>query len=211
MKIFDITDAYKEHQKRLLWLYNNAQKGLGLDIGCSDGTTLAIAMAQRNEGTKLFYTEVKGMVGIDTVLWYGEEFRKIHQGGNFIQMNIWAKELPFPDNYFNTVLTCEILEHCFPCYVHKLIDEAYRVSKGIVLITVPDGSRGPHYEADRVEHIMHYMVWTEEIMRNFLEPNLHMIESYKKWPWSPKTEMKYKYELEKDGTFIYVKIFKEAQ
>lgn len=209
MTVYDITEAYGEHQKRLLWLYENAKKGIGLDIGCGDGGTLAMAMAQRNEGNKLFYEEQEGMVGIDIILWLGLEFRKVHPRGKFVGMNIEGKELPFKDNSFDTVLLCETLEHCFPCYAHKLIDEAYRISRGVVLITVPDGSTSSVYKPDTVEHVMHCMIWTEGIMRNFLSPQPFMVKNYKRWRWSPKTEMKYKYELSRDGIFIYVKIFKE--
>lgn len=190
---FDITEAYEEHQERLLWLYRNAKKGVGIDIGSNTGGTLAIAMAQRNEGNKLFYEETEGMAGIDNILWYGAEFRDLHPNSTFVCMDVSCKELPFESNHFDTVLLCETLEHIYPHYCHMLISEAYRISKGVVLITVPDGTQSPQYCAGRVEHVMHCMIWTEEIMRYYLGT----------------AERKYKYEFERDGIFIYVKIFKE--
>jgi len=208
MEEFIVGPGYKEQAIRLLWLYENAKKGVGLDIGCADGSTLAIAMAQSREGNKVFYKETEGMIGIDKDESLRANFHKHHPRGSFFTMDVQKQTLPFPDNCFDTVLLCEILEHTIPFYTHKLIDEAYRVSRGVVLITTPDGTRGPLYAADRVEAEEHSMIFTEEIFRNFLEPSEDMIRWYKLWPWAPKTEMKYKYELIKDGIFIFIKLFK---
>jgi len=211
MEEFVIGPKYKEQAVRLLWLHENAKKGVGLDIGCADGSTLAMAMAQKREGNNVFYEEIKGMAGIDKDPSVEADFIRHHPRGKFLLMDVQKQEFPFPDDSFDTVLLCEILEHVIPFYTHKLIDEAYRISKGVVLITTPDGTPGPSYTADRVEAEEHSMVWTEEIFRNFLEPSEDMVRWYKLWDWAPKTEMKYKYELKKDGIFIFVKLFKERK
>lgn len=87
-----------------------------LDIGCGFGEFAGV------------FFESKVEMGLD-ISW--EELVNAKKGNKYKKL-IWtdAKELPFPDNYFSTVLSVSALEHIKG--VGQVLKEAYRVLK-------PDG------------------------------------------------------------------------
>lgn len=58
-----------------------------------------------------------------------------------------AAELPFADTTFDVVLASDVLEHIPPSLRAKVIAEALRVSKGLVIFGFPSGQ--PAWELDR--------------------------------------------------------------
>ena len=60
---------------------------------------------------------------------------KIH----FLQCNVEVDKLPFPDNFFNAVVCCQVLEHFTHSHL-KIMNEIYRVLTigGIVEVDVPN-------------------------------------------------------------------------
>lgn len=105
-----------------------------LDIGCGDGIIPLLA------GRKGYHS-----IGIDIVqqvinsakielLNEPEEVRK--RVGYF---NMWAEDLSFKDNTFDTIILGEVLEHVMDLEI--TIKEARRVLKpnGKIIVTVPDG------------------------------------------------------------------------
>lgn len=60
---------------------------------------------------------------------------KLIKGNSLIQGT--ADQLPFPSNYFDLVMACEILEH-LPIHLYQaVLDEIARVTKRRIIITVP--------------------------------------------------------------------------
>ncbi|XOB42194.1 MAG: class I SAM-dependent methyltransferase [Candidatus Nealsonbacteria bacterium] len=88
-----------------------------------------------------------------------------------------AKKIPFPNNYFDGVLMCEILEHTFE--PQKMIKEAHRVLKprGVLLVTTPNPYALPRIlrfflkRMDTIGNPDHKIFYTPAIFKNILEKN----------------------------------------
>lgn len=73
-----------------------------------------------------------------------------------------SSNLPYPDEFFNTVLICELLEHLDDASIGKTLKEVWRVLKmgGKIVITVPAGRLARHeshlkfYYSDDVKQIL---------------------------------------------------------
>lgn len=116
-----------KQQRRVEWLIANA-KGRVLEVGCSWGMVIASINAK-----------VPGRhVGIDIAPWNVELARLLCPDLEFRVAD--ARDLPFPDKSFDTVVAAEILEHLlWPDDVFRALDETLRMARDQVLITIPDG------------------------------------------------------------------------
>ena len=99
-------------------------EGSTLDIGCANGDSTAI---MKRHNTSLDLT------GLELTDWGYQEAIKNHPELRFVQGD--AKELPFPDQSFDTVVLDHIIEH-FSDPV-SLILEAKRVARKRVIIGIP--------------------------------------------------------------------------
>ena len=94
-----------------------------LDIGCGDGLLLS-ALAQK--GVSAF--------GIDIS---EEGVKKCREKGLDVSVvDITTENLPFQDGTFDTVVMLDVLEHVYEPEV--LLEEAVRVSKKYIIISVPN-------------------------------------------------------------------------
>ena len=99
-----------------------------LDVGCGDGTFTAVLGKD--------FCEVHG---IDVQEPYLARFREsVKDDGRFQISNMSASEMSFPENYFDTIVTIETLEHVLD--LPGAAREMCRVLKpgGELLITVPN-------------------------------------------------------------------------
>ncbi|MGZ3647831.1 MAG: methyltransferase domain-containing protein, partial [Syntrophales bacterium] len=99
-------------------------EGSTLDVGCANGDSTAI-MKRHNPSLDL--------TGLELTDWGYQEAIKNHPELEFVQGD--AKELPFPDQSFDTVVLDHIIEH-FSDPV-PLILEAKRVTRKRVIIGIP--------------------------------------------------------------------------
>jgi len=99
-------------------------EGSTLDVGCANGDSTAI-MKRHNPSLDL--------TGLELTDWGYQEAIKNHRELRFVQGD--AKELPFPDQSFDTVVLDHIIEHfCDPV---PLIREAKRVARKKVVVGIP--------------------------------------------------------------------------
>lgn len=110
-----------QQQNRLAWLKMKCV-GTVMELGCCYGYVLAYC---------------GGQIGVDHNEKSIELARILNPSKEFVVADIRA--LPFPDDYVDTVMVCEVLEHIPWDDVPKTLREARRVAKQKVLITVPDG------------------------------------------------------------------------
>lgn len=75
-----------------------------------------------------------------------------------------ARSLPYPDKSFDTVILGDIIEHCDDENAKKMIDEAIRVGKKVV-ITCPEDYREVHEETQTVAND-----YTEDVYGNHKIP-----------------------------------------
>ena len=110
--------------RRLKEVTAEQSEGSTLDVGCANGDSTAI-MKRHNPSLDL--------TGLELTDWGYEEAIKNHPEMRFVQGN--AKELPFPDQLYDTVVLDHIIEH-FDDPV-PLILEAKRVARKRVIIGIP--------------------------------------------------------------------------
>jgi ubiquinone/menaquinone biosynthesis C-methylase UbiE len=102
-------------------IQNNASflKGQMLDFGC--GT----------KPYKAFFQNINNYVGVDYKIEGREEKQK--------EVDVFydGKNIPFANDYFDSILCTEVLEHVFN--IDELLQEFYRVLKkdGVILLTTP--------------------------------------------------------------------------
>lgn len=117
---------FKPHQQyRLRWLKRHCV-GTVMELGTNYGYVLAYC---------------GGQIGVD---WNPQSIALagiLNPGKEFVVADI--RKLPFPDNYVDTVLLTDVVEHIPWEDVPKALKEARRVAKQKVLITVPDGRNIP--------------------------------------------------------------------
>jgi SAM-dependent methyltransferase len=121
---------------RMEWLRHHCV-GEILEVGCNFGLVLAW---------------VGGHVGLDInqanidLAWLLNPDKCFNRGD--------ARALPYADDTFDTVMLPEILEHLsWPDGVRRAIAEACRVSRHLILITMPDGApESPSPEAHSFKH-----------------------------------------------------------
>jgi ubiquinone/menaquinone biosynthesis C-methylase UbiE len=110
-------------RERVAWLAENTD-GRILEVGCNWGYVLASVGGDAGLDISPTNVELARLLSPDTPFQLGD-----------------ATSLPYPDMSFDTVMIPETLEHLdFPWGVQLALSEACRVSRGRVLITVPDGA-----------------------------------------------------------------------
>lgn len=93
-----------------------------LDLGCGDGLLLSLLKEKGIIGKGLDISE--------------EGVGKARAKGFDVSVFDFSSKLPFPDNSFDVVISLDVLEHLYD--PENLLKEARRVSKGSVIISVPN-------------------------------------------------------------------------
>ncbi len=91
---------------------------------------------------------------------------------NFKQAD--ARNLPFEDRSFTTVVLGEFLEHATEEYAAEVLKECARVSSGVVVLTFPFDDRPPHeqHEPDKLFEVVpgyttyHRTIWSDDMLAN---------------------------------------------
>lgn len=122
-----------EQQDRIGWLQDRV-RGRVLEAGCSWGYVLAC---------------VEGDVGLDSSPKLCHLAQTLNPAKQFDCGDI--RQLPYDDNSFGTVILAEVLEHIPFNEVFLALEEAVRVARLRLLITIPDG-RTPSAEATSLKH-----------------------------------------------------------
>ena len=141
---------YREpmQRERIEWLKQNIRGSL-LEIGCSTGFVL---------------NYVGGGVGVDVDELRLEYARRTYPGSKFLLAD--AAKLPFMDKEFDTVMIPDILEHVEQEHAQKIINEAVRVGKKLV-VTVPNAGK-KNYNKTLVENPEHRWFPTVKIMETMV-------------------------------------------
>lgn len=128
----EIVDYYKElapyhinretdlNNKSIDFILNNIQGESVLDISCGSGF-LAKEIVKKYK---------KDVVGIDFII---ADKLKNSNNPKFIEASI--EKIPFPDNYFDTVISTHTLEHVID--IQLAIDELRRVCRKKIIIILP--------------------------------------------------------------------------
>jgi len=138
----------RRQRRRVQWLVENAV-GRVLEIGCADGYILSQCLG-------------RGHVGVD---WDAQRIRRAR--AKFPDLTFFCLDvrfgLPFESGSFDTVLLPDILEHLFFTEASELLDEACRVARERVLVTLP---WMPSFGANRdlVESLEHRWPPTPELV-----------------------------------------------
>lgn len=106
--------------------HTRMSQGNILDVGCADAQGWTFPIPQESMPKTQWIT---GYTGFDC-----DEWEIVLPGGNFVRGN--ADNLPFEDGSFDTVCLGDILEHVKD--PHKVLNEAMRVTKDRVVVTVPN-------------------------------------------------------------------------
>ena len=120
---------YKELRNRISWIISQTNGPKMLDIGCGAGITCYLATKRED------IVEIHGLDLQEDAL----EKARLNVKSNKACFHCgFAENLPFKDNYFDTVVIGETLEHVFS--EKESIIEAFRVIKsgGKIVITVPN-------------------------------------------------------------------------
>jgi ubiquinone/menaquinone biosynthesis C-methylase UbiE len=109
--------------------------GKVLDVGCSDGQ-LSQCIYEKGE-REVFGIDIDG----------GKVAQSVASFPNVSFLQASAESIPFPDNYFDTVVAAELLEHLGKNQ-GKVLSEIQRVSKGHMVWSLPIGD----YWLDEATH-----------------------------------------------------------
>jgi methionine biosynthesis protein MetW len=104
------------------------QEGPVLDVGCGDGFFLSLL--------KKSGMEAEGIDISDIAVAHVQDRGLIARQGDFAH-----EPLPFKDHSFSTVVALDVLEHVYDPL--RLLEEMKRVTKGTVIISVPNFSSLP--------------------------------------------------------------------
>ena len=142
---------YREpmQKERIQWL-KSQRVGSTLEIGCSTGFVL---------------NYVGGGVGVDIDELRLEYARKTYPESRFLKTD--AAQMSFADSEFDTVMIPDILEHVEYDHARRIVKEACRVGKRLV-ITVPNAGK-PNYDRALVENPEHRWFPTEEKARALVD------------------------------------------
>jgi len=150
-----------------------------LDTGCGEGFTLE-RLRKECVGRRL--------IGIDNSKLALKLGRKLHPKLDLIQGDLY--KLPYKRNTYNLVICSQVLEHLTK--PQDALAEAVRVSKGHLIITVPNEPffmlanflRGKNISrfGNHIEHVQH---WTYTGFKKFLEKqNLKILFITSSFPWT---------------------------
>ncbi|MFS4482220.1 class I SAM-dependent methyltransferase [Hyunsoonleella sp. 2307UL5-6] len=136
------------NKQSISYILNNIQGNSVLDISCGTGY-----LAKKI--TKKHHAKV---VGIDFII---SDNIKNEAHPKFIEASI--ENIPFPDNYFDTVISTHTLEHVVN--IKKAIYELRRVCKGKLIIVLPK-QRNYRYTFDLHIHFFPYNYSVLSVMGN---------------------------------------------
>lgn len=129
-------DMGKNHGRDYMaWVYKNFRDKFEtiLDVGCSNGQ--AVRLAYRNN--KIGYGIDVSSIAIRYC--YRDQIRNCIEGS--------VLDIPFKDNFFDAVFSCDVLEHLHPNDLDRGLDEMVRVTKKFMFIKVAGGPE------ENTEHI----------------------------------------------------------
>lgn len=136
-----------------------------LEVGCGDGALLQSLMARGIEA-----------VGID-VSSSGIERCRVN-GLNAKCLDASAEPLPFPDNYFDLVISLETFEHLMnPHYAIREVRRSLRTD-GTFLCSVPNPLTGHPY--------LYPGLFEYKNFRRFLQQSGFVIRRVEHWQWAPR-------------------------
>jgi len=165
-----------------------------LDVGCSDGS-VTIEIAKK--------WLPKGIIGVDIVAAAVEEGNErlkelpssLSDRVRFV--TAFIEEIDFPNEYFDTISACEVLEHIGRGQLEIALRSLLRVLKrdGNMIVTVPNRYPAQRYideGRDRWNWPTHYRVFSKESLERLLK------EYFKEMQFYPL------YEGEEPGESIYL-------
>ena len=147
-------------------------EGSTLDVGCANGDSTAI-MKRHNPSLDL--------TGLELTDWGYQEAIKNHQDLRFVKGD--AKELPFPDQSFDTVILDHIIEHFIDPV--PLILEAKRVARKRVVIGIPimhlnDPDHKIAWRLDDFRNLL-FGFFTDYSIRGMREPDGNEVKNPGQW------------------------------
>lgn len=140
-------DPPSHHQRETLRLFLRANESV-LDLGCGKGAHLKGVTTSRNQITGVDLSE----------LWLGEA-KDASVYSKIVNLEIFEYLKRTPDNSFDLVLACDIIEHLPKEAGFDLLMEMQRVCRRAALITTPNGfvAQG---ESDGNPANVHLSGWT---------------------------------------------------
>jgi len=152
-----------------------------LEVGCGGGELAACLFGREEERRPIAY------VGVDISPAQVEAARARLPGQTALTAS--AYNLPFPDGSFDLVMLCEVLEHLDR--PPRALDEAVRVSRAGVLVSVPwepvwrilNLSRGKYWPrlGNTPGHVQHF---SRHQIRSLVESRLTPAAERRPFPWS---------------------------
>jgi len=120
-------EQFEDRHRKILKIFSKYKFNRILDVGCGDGNFTALISK---------VCKAKEVYGVD-ISEKGVEMAK-KNGIKALRVDIDEENLPFKDNYFDAVLSLEVIEHLYD--PDHLLDEVYRVLKpnGIFVLTTPN-------------------------------------------------------------------------
>jgi len=163
LNVFDLEKDYKtkRNRERLAKILDLVTGNSVLEVGCATGYILNYVASKKN---------IQESVGVDLNdgrLWVA---KKKYPNSKFYKADLLS--LPFSDKSFDTVLLPEILEHI--SQPKKALDEAIRIAKREVIITLPNASK-ENYDKSLVEISEHKWYPTEEKVKSLLGNKKHEV------------------------------------
>ena len=136
----------------VLSFFQKGGTGAVLDLGCGYGLFGCLLRFERNfKGT---------LIGLDAYAPYMEKMKK-YSGAVYDSFVIAdARYLPFKNGAVDIVLASEIIEHLHKNDGYRLIEEAERVCRALVLITTPRGHI-PQERRSKNDLEAHHSGWSE--------------------------------------------------
>lgn len=162
--------------KRITWLKDNAVGSI-LELGCNRGAVL----------TKV--TDRRDSCGVDINPKNIELAKKEYPHLDWRVMDMTIN-LPFGHDCYTTVMLPDVLEHIPKDKINFVLDEAARVSRYVVLITLPKSEKKRHcfkhcwlVENSDVFGIVDYLKNYFEYVHYFNDTDFYYIKARsKKWP-----------------------------
>ncbi len=188
----DKGESTQEDIDRWDWLAENASGNI-LDIGCDTGGVLEYVLARNDD--------ISECVGLDMNILYKPAFQERHPSrAEFFHHNAYDL-LPFADDGFETVIMAEIVEHMLPRMIPRVLSEATRVGK-TVLLTTPNAN-GEKAAFGTVCAGEHKQIITMDVLDFYLSPAPLMRDGiHAEWDDCPT----YDKEITENPLFWLVKI-----